>query len=219
MPARAALFLAVATAVASATAAPAERLPVTIAGFATTLDPEQVGRTRNIALAAARLDGQCLEMDAVFSLDDALGPRRPGDGYVDAPAILDGERELAPAGGVCQLATTVYNAALLAGLTIVERHPHGRPVPYVPPGRDATVARFHKDLKLRNELGQPLQIKAAVVGERVVVTLLGERPASVAFSIDSRILPGAPARVATYRIAEAPGLAARRELVSEDARP
>ena len=70
---------------------------------------------------------------------------------------------LSPGGGACQVSTTLYNAALLAGLDIVERHCHGRPCAYVPYGQDAATAYDGGvDLKFKNTLAHPIILHQAV---------------------------------------------------------
>ncbi|MFN8176329.1 MAG: VanW family protein [bacterium] len=191
-------------------------LSMPLASFATRLDVEQPARSANIEIAASRLDGACIEPGATLSFDATVGPRRIGDGYLLAPAILDGEKEMAPAGGVCQLSTTLYNAALAAGLAIVERHPHARPSHYVAPGRDATVARFHKDLKVRNDLDQPVEIRARVIGDSILVGIFGVTPSGVAATIETRTLSQDPLEVVTYRVTTRGGQDAPPELLSRD---
>jgi vancomycin resistance protein YoaR len=83
---------------------------------------------------------------------------KPEDGYLPAPVIDDNGRKVPDyGGGLCQVSTTVYNAALAARLPIVERHPHSKPVRYAPNGRDATVYT-DKDLKFRNSRRYPLYL-------------------------------------------------------------
>ncbi len=185
-----------------------------LASFATPLLVDSRARTHNIRKASARIDRLGLASGETFSLDRAIGPRELGDGYVMAPAIVGDELRDAPAGGICQLATTLYNAALLAGVTIVERHPHGRAVHYVPPGRDATIARYHKDLKLRNDFTSPIEIRAGVVGERVVVQILGRRREGISRKLRSRRLGAS--RFATYLDVEQTSGTRISYLVSED---
>jgi vancomycin resistance protein VanW len=129
-------------------------------GFSTSLvnrSPEQRG---NAGRAALDLNGTIISPGAVFSFNDTVGARDALKGYRPAPIINDqGGLSDIPGGGICQLATTIYNAALEAGLEIVERHPHSRGVSYVPPGRDATILTWRKDLKLRNPHSYPLLLR------------------------------------------------------------
>jgi len=137
-------------------------------GFSTSLgnrSPEQCG---NAGRAALDLTGRIISPGAVFSFNDNVGARDTMKGYRPAPMINDrGELSDIPGGGICQVATTIYNAALEAGLEIVERHPHSRSVSYVPPGRDATILTWRKDLKVRNPHSYPLMLRVEVTGNRL----------------------------------------------------
>ena len=76
-------------------------------------------------------------------------------------------------GGVCQASSTLYNAALKAGLTITERHPHSKPVHYVPAGKDATVSYGDQDLRFINNRAGPLIVKASNNSGRICTEIGG----------------------------------------------
>ena len=141
--------------------------------FTTTFDATQVERSHNIRLAAKTIDNQMIEDGDVFSLNDFLGDTTPEKGYKKAPIIVGDNLVPGYGGGLCQVSTTLYNAALLAGLTITERHPHGMAVPYVPPGRDATIAYPGKDLKVKNTTGQPILITAKTTETDLTFSIFG----------------------------------------------
>ncbi len=143
-------------------ATPAGR--VVIGQCTTTLDDTQVGRRANVALAARVIDGVVVEPGAEFSFNRVVGERTTEAGYVDARVIVDGRNQPGLAGGICQVSSTLYNAALLAGMEITERHAHSRPVPYLPPGRDATVAYGSLDLRFTNPLDFPVTVRAGLEG-------------------------------------------------------
>jgi vancomycin resistance protein YoaR len=149
------LFLSTASA-----AEPATGYSYLWGGFSTSFvdrSPEQRG---NAGRAALDLDGTLIPPGTLFSFNELVGARDALKGYRPAPMINDrGGLTDIPGGGICQLATTIYNAALEAGLEIVERHPHSRGVSYVPPGRDATILTWRKDLKLRNPHPFPLLLR------------------------------------------------------------
>jgi vancomycin resistance protein YoaR len=131
-------------------------------------------RSSNIQLAVAALDNTIVWPDQEFSFNETVGPRTPERGYLPAPVILMGASNFDYGGGVCQVSSTVYNAALAAQLEIVERHPHSKPIHYVPIGRDAAVAYGGYDLRFRNQTGSPIIIKSKVSQGRVWVSILGE---------------------------------------------
>ena len=137
-------------------------------GFSTSLVNRSPAQCGNSARAALDLNGIIVSPGAVFSFNDNVGARDTMKGYRPAPMINDrGGLSDIPGGGICQLATTIYNAALEAGLEIVERYPHSRSVSYVPPGRDATILSWRKDLKLRNPHSFPLLLRVEVAENRL----------------------------------------------------
>ena len=123
--------------------------------FTTYFDPTNKPRTQNITQAAKLVDGTVIKAGAVFSLNDTLGPRTVNRGFDYAPVIDDGVLRLGVGGGLCQFATTLFNAAFLAGLPIVERHPHDFFIDHYPIGRDAQVAYGSQDLRFRNDTATP----------------------------------------------------------------
>lgn len=116
-------------------------------------------RRENIRLAARYLDYTLLAAGQTFSFLETLGPTSYERGFVDAPVIVEEEFVPGPGGGVCQVATTIYNAALESGLAITERHRHTRPVGYAPEGRDAVVASWGLDLKVVNSLDHLVMLR------------------------------------------------------------
>jgi len=209
-----------------------------VAAFATGLHGRTQSQVHNLRLALAALDGQMVAPGRTFSFCRAVGPWTQDRGYRKAPVSYSGDLTLDWGGGVCQAATTLYNAALLAGLAIRERHRHYWPAAYVPPGQDAAVAYPNIDLRFRNTLHYPVRISARVEGESAVVRLLSrDRPPAV--WLDRKVLAVTPPitvtrprtsssspavflgqpgyEVALYRVSS--GANARRELISRDSYP
>jgi vancomycin resistance protein VanW len=208
-----------------------------IAAFSTSLRGRAHSQVHNVRLALAALDGAVIRPGAEFSFNRTVGPWTVDRGYRRAPVSFSGEMVLDWGGGVCQASTTLYNAALLAGLPILERHRHHWPASYVPPGQDAAVAYPGVDLRFRNSLASPIRVSARIVGESVRVRLCSRaRPPAVQIARDvlavepamvTRLISDGtrrgPARgkpgceVAVYRIFL--GGNSRRELVSRDTYP
>jgi len=208
-----------------------------IAAFSTGLRGRSRSQIHNVKLALAALDGRSLPPGAAFSFNHAVGPWGADRGYVRAPVSFSGERVLDWGGGVCQASSALYNAALLAGIPILERHRHYWPTTYVPPGLDAAVAYPNIDLRFRNSLTAPIRISAQVVGEAVVIKLRSsQRPPASAIArqvlsvTPPTLLPssalgdrhrashGFPGyEVAVYRVFAGPP--ERREMISRDSYP
>ncbi len=128
------------------------------------------GRGVNIRLAANSLNYYLIAPGEVFSFNAATGPRVPERGYRMAPIIVGGAVVPGYGGGVCQVSTTLYNAVLNAGLEVVERFPHSRPVDYVPRGRDATVSNY-LDFKFRNNTDRFKMIWASSYGACLEISI------------------------------------------------
>lgn len=143
-------------------------------GFSTSLQLRSEQQRHNTATAAHDLDQVIIAPGETFSFNQRVGARDSGKGYRAAPMITaSGLLEDIPGGGICQLASTIYNAGLLAGMQVVERHPHSRTVGHVPPGRDATIASWRKDLKLKNPFPYPLQLRIVLNQNRLTTSLYG----------------------------------------------
>jgi vancomycin resistance protein YoaR len=130
-------------------------------------------RTHNVKLASAGVDGKLVRQGEVFSYNQSVGPRLKKNGFKDAIIYMNGKMTKGTGGGICQVSSTVYNAALLAGLKIIERSNHSMPVPYVPLGRDATVAYGVIDLKFQNNTSAPIYISSKISGSRLTVEIYG----------------------------------------------
>lgn len=130
-------------------------------------------RYQNIATALKSINNTMIWPGEIFSFNEITGPRTPERGYLPAPIILNGDFDVGYGGGVCQVSSTVYNAALAADLTIMERHSHTKPVHYVPEGHDATVDYGWLDLKFQNSRHGPVIVKTSFYNNCVYVELRG----------------------------------------------
>ena len=117
-------------------------------------------RVSNLRKACEILNGMVLMPGEVFSYNEALGERTPENGWLTATAYANGETRQEYGGGICQVSSTLYNAALYANLQILERECHQFQVTYLPWGMDATVSWGWPDLKFRNDKDYPIRIVA-----------------------------------------------------------
>lgn len=140
--------------------------------FKTSFYSSGEGRSNNIALAASKIDGYMLLPNEVFSFNETVGKRTEENGFKEAKIIVDGEFTSGIGGGVCQVSTTLYNAALLAGLQIVEANQHSLPVSYVGPSLDAMVSNY-SDLKIKNVTDKPIYIHGYVENKSVRFQIYG----------------------------------------------
>ena len=146
------------------------------AEFSTLYPYSSPERKNNIALAVGFINGCVIENGGVFSFNKIVGARSEERGFLPAKVILEGQFTDGVGGGVCQVSTTLYNAALLAGLKIEECHRHSLRVDYVQPSFDAMVSDNFSDLKIKNDSGAPVYIKGESDGERLTFSIYGLKP-------------------------------------------
>ncbi len=132
-------------------------------------------RVKNIKIFANIINGTIINPGETWSLNETAGPRNETTaktiGWEAAPGISNGRYEEQLGGGVCQVSSTVYNAALRAEMTIVERRPHSWPSSYVPEGLDATISTGGPDLVISNPTDSPVYMVACVDDEEYKLTV------------------------------------------------
>ncbi|NCQ29372.1 MAG: VanW family protein [Armatimonadetes bacterium] len=155
---------------------------------------------RNAALAAKALESVVLLPGEVLSLNQALGKRTAGKGYGAAPVFINQRADVALGGGICPVASAVFQAAALADLEIVERHPHSRRVRYAKPGLDATLNWGTKDLKIRNNGSAPVVFRVAGTNRQVTCLVIGAPMGRNVRLVTQSDQSGRTLRVTTYRV-------------------
>lgn len=128
-------------------------------------------RSHNISLATEAINNHVVFPGETFSFNKVVGKRTAEKGYLPAPIIIKGELSEGIGGGICQVSSTLYNSVDLAGLDIVQRYSHSKQVPYVPPGRDATVSWYGPDFQFKNTYNQPILIRAFTSGGRCIIMI------------------------------------------------
>ncbi|TMV43824.1 hypothetical protein FE783_34215 [Paenibacillus mesophilus] len=128
-------------------------------------------RSFNLALASKTINNHVVFPGELFSFNKVVGRRTEDRGYLRAPIIVRGEMSEGIGGGICQVSSTLFNASDRAGLQIVQRYSHSRDVPYVPPGRDATVSWGGPDFTFVNQYNQPILIRSFAGGGTMSVSI------------------------------------------------
>jgi vancomycin resistance protein YoaR len=206
-----------------------------MARFVTPLDGRMSDQRHNAVLCLRELDGATIQPGETFSFNAEVGTWSRDKGYRRAPVSFGGLLVDSWGGGVCQTSSTLYNAALLAGLEVVERHRHHYAPTYIPPGRDAAVAYPNIDLKLRNPYDFPVVVCGDATQRGISVKIVGLEAPPTGVRIEQRVADVAPPdelvigagrygrvrnpghagySVATYRV-----LGDERELLSVDSYP
>lgn len=197
-----------------------EQFRYLLAEFSTPYDAAIRGRTNNLRMAARLVDGSIVQAGKVFSANGAIGPRNAEAGWREAKMFVSGQVVSGIGSGICQCSTTIYNAALLAGLPIVERHPHMFRVNYAPASRDAAIYWGQKDMRFRNTTGGPIYVQTWLESERFHVRLYGTQPRLQNVRVVSRVISRAGGtRSEAYRVRETQSGVLRERLSRDFYRP
>jgi vancomycin resistance protein YoaR len=133
----------------------------------------EANRIHNVQLVAHLVDNKLIAPGATFSFNGTTGERSAEKGFLEAPVIVNGELQTGLGGGVCQVSTTVFNAAYEAGLRVTARTNHSLYISHYPLGRDATVNYPNIDLKFVNDTGHWLLLRTWVGPTSLTVVLYG----------------------------------------------
>jgi vancomycin resistance protein YoaR len=173
-PVRRVAVLPVATALPKRTTDEAQTMGVTGLVSAYTTDYGGIpNRIHNVQLVAHLIDGALVAPGATFSFNETTGARTAAKGFLEAPVIVNGELTTGLGGGVCQVSTTVFNAAFEGGLKITARTNHALYISHYPQGRDATVDYPDVDLKFVNDTPHWLLLRTFVGSSSLTVGLYG----------------------------------------------
>ena len=142
---------------------------VFVGNFKTNFDKNPKTRATNIALAASAINGAVIKPGEVFSFNNAVGSTTADKGYKKAKIFVNGREKEGFGGGICQVSSTLFNAAQEAGMEIVERHPHSKEVKYVAKGHDAAVTPGSIDFKFKNIKDYSVQIEANATDREISV--------------------------------------------------
>ncbi|TCP63737.1 VanW family protein [Baia soyae] len=137
--------------------------------FKTTFDPGKENRTSNIKRASETIDGIVLLPGEEFSFNNVVGERTAASGYKKAGVIVKGEVSEDIGGGICQVSSTLFNSVDKANVQITRRISHSKEVPYVPPGRDATVSWGGPDFRFKNNYNKPMVIRITISGGTIQI--------------------------------------------------
>ncbi len=131
-------------------------------------------RIHNIKTGSSKFNGAIIKPGEEFSFNNILGNVDEKEGYQYELVIKGGQTIPEYGGGLCQLSTTVFRAAILAGLPITERRPHSFPVKYYnPQGFDATIYPGVSDLRFINDTGRHILLQTRIDGTKLFVELYG----------------------------------------------
>ena len=196
-----------------------EAFPDLISSFTTKYNTKQKDRTTNLKIAAGKINGTVVMPGETFSYNTVVGKRTIEAGYKNAAIYENGQVVDGLAGGICQLSTTLYNAALYANLDIVERRNHQFVPSYVSAGRDATVVYGSTDFKFKNNRNYPIKIECSVSGGIVSFKIFGlKQETEYEVTISSKIVSSTSTSLKseTYKTLRLNGEVVSTETISKD---
>lgn len=155
-----------------------------IATYSTYYGSSISGRKHNISLASRLISGKAIGAGQVFSFNNTVGKRTAKRGFASAKVIQDGVYTEGVGGGVCQVATTLYNAVLRAGLIPTSVTRHTLAPSYVPLSFDAMVSDA-TDLKIKNNESTPVFLWLTADGERLTAKVYGKKNKNVTYKFES----------------------------------
>ena len=149
--------------------------------FTTTFFDSNESRAQNVENGAAKINHLFIVPGEEISACNLMGPYTVENGYAYGSMFIGNLTVDAIGGGICQVASTLYNALLYAEIEILQRNAHSMPVNYVRYSRDAAIAEGLLDLRFRNNMNTPIYIEAVIVpGESITYNIFGRetRPAN-----------------------------------------
>lgn len=211
--------------------------------YTTNFGSSAAARANNIAVGAAKINGSVLMPGETLSGYELMHPFTIANGYKTAGAYSNGQVIDSVGGGVCQIATTLYNASLRAEIGIKQRNNHSMTVSYVPASSDAAIAGTVKDLKITNTYDTPIYVEAFVNNRNLTFNIwgketraknrtiefipevLGETAMGVTYQNDASLPLGKEIRVSTghngrvsklWKVVKLDGVEKERSLISSD---
>ena len=192
-----------------------EAFPDRLSTFSTRYNAADKDRTTNLVLACKKLNGKVIMPGETLSYNETLGPRTYAAGYRNGKIYENGQVVDGLGGGICQISSTLYNAALMSDMEIVERRNHQFVTSYVNEGRDATVVYGLTDFKFKNTRKYPIRIVASASGGVATISIFGIKEADreYTYSFRTETISTIPY---TTKYVEDSSLTAGREVVTQN---
>ena len=191
-----------------------EAFPDRLSTFSTKYNASDKGRTTNLVIACRKLNGKVIMPGETFSYNETLGPRTYAAGYRNGKIYENGQVVDGLGGGICQISSTLYNAALMSDMEIVERRNHQFVTSYVDKGRDATVVYGATDFRFKNTRTYPIRLVASATGGVATVSVYGIKEADreYTYSFRTDVISTIPY---TTKYVEDSSVAAGKEVVTQ----
>lgn len=151
-----------------------ETISDVLGSFSTSFSSSGASRSTNLKVGSGKVNGTVLMPGEQLSGYELMSPFTTANGYATAASYENGMVVDSVGGGVCQISTTLYNAALRAELEITQRQNHSMIVTYVDPSADAAIAGTYKDLKFKNNYDTPIYIEGYTSDRTLYFVIYGK---------------------------------------------
>lgn len=167
-----------------------EQIQDVLGEYSTDYSSSSSQRATNVQNGVSKINRTIMYPGDEFSVYEAASPFTKENGYELAGSYANGTTVESFGGGICQVSTTLYNAAIRAELEVLKRYNHSMAVHYVKPSEDAAIAGTYKDFRFRNNLDHPIYIQGYCEGGRIYFNIYGKetRPANREVSFESEVV-------------------------------
>lgn len=141
--------------------------------FSTSYSSSSADRAKNVENGCSKINGTLLYPGDTLSAYALTSPYTIKNGYREAASYANGETVQSVGGGICQVSTTLYNAAIRAELRITQRNAHSMTVSYVELSEDAAIAGTYKDLRFRNDYDYPIYVEGVCKNKTITFNIYG----------------------------------------------
>lgn len=171
------------------------KIDTVLGTYETYFNPDVTNRVNNIRIASNATSNIILKKSNEFSFNYYVGNKNKNEKFKKAPVIINGKLEEGLGGGICQVSSTIYNAALYSGLEIISVRNHSIPSSYISKGRDATVTTGNIDLKFRNNYETPVFIHNEIYKDKIVSTIYGNKENKKDIEVVTEIVKSIPNKI------------------------
>ncbi|MBU5336039.1 VanW family protein [Intestinibacter bartlettii] len=159
-----------------------------LGSYETYFNPKNTNRVTNITVASKSTSNVLIGTNEKFSFNNELSNKNAYSQFKNAPIILNGKPDQGVGGGICQVSTTIYNAALYAGMDIMQITNHSIPSSYIKKGRDATVSEGYIDFAFKNKYDTPILIYNEIYSNKIVSKIYGSNTDKSNIEIDTEVV-------------------------------
>lgn len=176
-----------------------------LGSFSTNFSSSSAGRAKNVKTGCSKINGTILYPGDEFKMCQTVSPFTQENGYELAGSYQNGTTVESFGGGICQVATTLYNAVIRAELEVTMRFNHSMQVHYVKPSMDAAIAGDYKDLRFKNNTDAPVYLEGYCSGGILYFNVYGKevRPTNREVSFESETLSTVEPKVSFVLSADA----------------